>query len=91
MDELLFISGGEIFIILLFILIFFGSDKLPGLAKSLGKGLREIKRATDEIKEEIDKEVKNHTKEINTIKKDIEKNITPPTQETTDHSRSIND
>jgi TatA/E family protein of Tat protein translocase len=40
---------GEILIILAFALIFIGPKKLPEMAKSLGKGLREFQRAKDEI------------------------------------------
>ena len=40
---------GEILIILAFALIFIGPKKLPELAKSLGKGLREFQKAKDEI------------------------------------------
>ena len=49
----LFIGGPEIIIILLFIVIFFGSSKIPGLARSLGKTIREVKDASNEIKKEI--------------------------------------
>ena len=62
---LLFISGSEIFIILLVVLLLFGSKKLPEVAKGLGKGLREFRRATDEIKKEIsDNEIAKDVKEI---------------------------
>ena len=47
------ISGGEIFLILLFVLILFGANKIPELAKGLGKGVREFKKASDDIKREI--------------------------------------
>tara|TARA_Y100001954_G_C15613814_1_gene504221 strand:+ start:468 stop:668 length:201 start_codon:yes stop_codon:yes gene_type:complete len=50
---LLFIGGAEIFIILLFIVMFFGSSKIPEIAKSLGKAIREIKDASNDIKREI--------------------------------------
>ncbi len=40
-------------VILLFVVIFFGSKKIPELAKGLGKGLRELKDASNEIKKEI--------------------------------------
>ena len=50
---LLFIGGPEIVIILLFIVIFFGSKKIPELAKGLGKAMREVKDASTEIKKEI--------------------------------------
>tara|TARA_B100001758_G_C18280770_1_gene541527 strand:- start:796 stop:981 length:186 start_codon:yes stop_codon:yes gene_type:complete len=49
----LFIGGPEIIIILLFIVIFFGSSKIPSLARTLGKTIREVKDASNEIKKEI--------------------------------------
>ena len=50
---LLFIGGPEIIVVLLFIVIFFGSKKIPELAKGLGKTMREVKDASNEIKKEI--------------------------------------
>jgi len=50
---LLFIGGPEIIVVLLFIVIFFGSKKIPELAKGLGKAMREVKDASNEIKKEI--------------------------------------
>ncbi len=50
---ILFIGGPEIIIILLFIVIFFGSSKLPDLARTVGKTIREVKDASNEIKKEI--------------------------------------
>jgi sec-independent protein translocase protein TatA len=50
---ILFIGGPEIVIILLFIVIFFGSSKIPDLARTLGKTIREVKDASNEIKKEI--------------------------------------
>lgn len=50
------VSGGEIVVILMFVLIFFGSKKIPEMARGLGKGLREIKDASDSIKREIQQE-----------------------------------
>ena len=49
----LFIGGPEIIIVLLFIVIFFGSSKIPSLARTLGKTIREVKDASNEIKKEI--------------------------------------
>ena len=49
----LFIGGPEVVVILLFILIFFGSNKIPELAKGIGKAMREVKDASNEIKQEI--------------------------------------
>lgn len=67
--QLLFISGAEIFIILIFILLLFGSKKIPEVAKGLGKGLKEFRKATDEIKKEItDTDI---VKDVNDIKKNL--------------------
>ncbi len=69
---LLFISGSEIFIIMLVILLLFGADKIPEIARSLGKGLRELHKATDEIKQEIkNSEIK---KDVEEIKQNIQDN-----------------
>ena len=50
---ILFISGQEIIIVLLFIIIFFGSSKIPSLARTLGRTMRDVKDASNEIKKEI--------------------------------------
>jgi len=77
----LFISGAEITIILFIAVIFFGADKIPDFARSLAKGLNEIKHATNDIKREIksssDSAQKNSiTKDVNNelskVKKDLE-------------------
>jgi len=53
---ILFIGGPEILIILLFVLLLFGSKKIPEVARMLGKGMREFRRATEEIKREMKRE-----------------------------------
>jgi sec-independent protein translocase protein TatA len=49
------LGGGEIMLILVVILIFFGANKIPELARGLGKGIREFKDASSEIRSEIEK------------------------------------
>ena len=44
----------EILVILFIILLLFGAKKLPELAKGLGKGIKEFKKASNEIKEEVE-------------------------------------
>jgi len=61
-------GGSEILLILLAVLVLFGADKLPDFARSLGKGLREIKKATDEIKDEITKHTSEVVDELKEIK-----------------------
>ena len=53
--SLLFAMPGwtEMIIIALFIIIFFGAKKIPEIARGMGKGIREFKDATKEIKNEI--------------------------------------
>ena len=45
---------GEILLIFLVLLLLFGAKKLPELARGLGKSLREFKKATSEIQDEIE-------------------------------------
>jgi|TARA_B100000902_G_scaffold77567_1_gene82358 sec-independent protein translocase protein TatA len=50
---LLFIGGPEIIIILLFVVLFFGANKIPELARGMGKAMRELRDASNEIKKDI--------------------------------------
>lgn len=52
------LGATEIILILLVILIFFGAKKIPELAQGLGKGIREFRKATREIEDNIQDEVK---------------------------------
>lgn len=58
------LSGGEIFIVLLFILIFFGAESIPKIARSFGKVMYQIKNATDDIKRDIKDSTDNIKKDI---------------------------
>lgn len=59
------IGTGEIILILLLVLIFFGARKIPELARGLGKGIREFKDATNGIKSEIEEGVNETRRQIN--------------------------
>jgi sec-independent protein translocase protein TatA len=52
---------GEIIIIFLVILIFFGAKRLPELAKGMGKGIREFKDAINNVQNEINTDEKKTT------------------------------
>jgi sec-independent protein translocase protein TatA len=55
---LLFLGGlgmPEMILILLIVILLFGAKKIPELARGLGRGIREFKDASKEIKSEIDK------------------------------------
>ncbi len=71
----LFISGAEIFFIMFIVVMVFGADKIPGIAKGLGKGMRQLKDATEDIKQEIQKSAEKQgidTSFVEDIKKDID-------------------
>ena len=82
---LLFISGAEIFIILVIVVMLFGADKIPELARGLGKGMQQLKNATNEVKKEITESVKDQgidtkftkdiEKEVSNIKNKVKDNI----------------
>ena len=57
----------EIALVILGIIILFGGKKLPELARGLGLGLREFKKAKQEIKDEV----KNVTDEVEDVEKEI--------------------
>ena len=66
------ISGGEIFIILLLILLFFGPKKIPEIARALGKGINEIKKVQRDINAEINRYSDELEAPVKQVKEDIE-------------------
>ena len=74
------VAGSEIIVIILVVLIFFGSKSIPGIAKTLGKTLYQIKNASAELQNEIKKsgfDIKEDLKISNLIKEQQEE-ITRP-------------
>lgn len=69
------LGGGEVFIVVLVIIMFFGSDKLPGIAKGLGKGIREINDAKNQIQAEISKSTQGFTEELQKHTSEIQSEI----------------
>lgn len=47
----------EIFLIVFALLLLFGAKKIPELARGLGRGIREFKDATKEVKKNIEEEI----------------------------------
>ncbi len=85
------IGGGELFFILIIALMLFGSDKIPMIARNLGKGMAQLKNATNEIKSEITKSAEANgidtsmkelttvfNSEVETVKKSLDANIPNP-------------
>ena len=50
------IGGPELLLILVVIFVFFGAKKIPEIAKGLGQGIREFRKAAHDIQEEVNKE-----------------------------------
>jgi sec-independent protein translocase protein TatA len=83
----LFISGPEIVVIMLIVVMLFGADKIPEIARGLGKTIRQVKDATNDIKKEIKDSAekqgidtdftKDITEGINKVKDDVDE-ITGP-------------
>jgi sec-independent protein translocase protein TatA len=71
---LLFISGPEIMVIMFIVVMVFGADKIPDIARGLGKGMRQVKDATNDIKKEIKDSSDKHAIDTD-IAKDINKQI----------------
>ncbi len=59
------IAGSEILLILFFVLMFFGSKSIPGIAKTFGQTIRQIKDASSDLQKEIKKSTSEMTGEIN--------------------------
>jgi len=71
---LLFISGPEIIVVMLIVVMVFGADKIPEIARGLGKGMRQMKEATNDIKKEIKDSADKHKIDTD-IAKDINNQI----------------
>ena len=81
---LLFISGAEIVFVFFIVLLVFGADKIPSIARTLAKGMTQVRQATNDIKSEIQKSVdvdvenptktlaKDFTNEVDKVKKDFD-------------------
>jgi sec-independent protein translocase protein TatA len=78
------IGGGEMIFIIFIALMLFGADKIPTIARTLGKGMAQLKNATNEIKTEIQKSaeangldtsIKDLTSGFNTEIESIKENL----------------
>lgn len=84
------IGGGELILIIFIALMLFGSDKIPEIARTMGKAMAQLKNATNEIKSEIQKGVEaqgldtslkeltsSFTDEVEKVKSNLDTNILP--------------
>jgi len=61
----------ELIVIFLVALLIFGPRKLPDIGKSIGKGLAEFKRASDDLKKTIEEEIEQGKQEVSSVRREI--------------------
>ena len=66
-----FISGAELVFVFFVILLVFGADKVPDIARTLGKGMRQVRNATQDIKSEIEKSAEKQGLDSKQIEQDL--------------------
>ncbi len=87
------IAGSEVLLILVFILIFFGSKSIPGIAKTFGKTMYQIKQASSDLQDEIKKsgvDIKNDLNISSFIKETTEEIQRPLDQQMVEMENIIN-
>ena len=75
MSTILFISGGEVIIVILVVLLLFGAKSIPDVARMLGKGMNEFRRASDEIKREFRANTSDITDVVEETKSELNSEI----------------
>jgi sec-independent protein translocase protein TatA len=80
-----FLGTGEFVLIAFVFLLLFGPDKIPGIARSVGQGIRKVKDASNDIKKEINEssqgvdtvtsEMKNDLKEIENLTQSVKRGV----------------
>ena len=75
-------GSGEILIIVIAVFLIFGPSKIPEMARGLGKFINDIKRASEDIKTEINREAdrQDRDKKLSEYKAQVEKDLTPDEQ-----------
>ena len=89
------IGGGELMFIIFIALMLFGSDKIPDIARTMGKAMAQFKNATNEIKSEIHKGAEANglgtslkeltgtfTSEVDKVKESLDTNLAAPIEKT---------
>ena len=68
---LLFISAGEVVVLLFAALMLFGPDRLPGFVRSIAKGIRTVKNAQADLTQQLMSEEKSGIKDIKDAVDDV--------------------
>lgn len=86
------VAGSEVLLIVLIVLLFFGSKSIPGIAKTLGQALYQIRNASSDLQQEIRKSGQEMKADLNiqSILKETEETLTGPLDQiTTDIDNTV--
>ena len=83
------LGGGEVLLIFLVILIFFGPKKIPELAGSLGKGLRKFREAKDGLDEQLKTVMKEPMEALQAAKNNFEAQVNAAAQPVQEAAKAI--
>lgn len=96
------IGGGELIFIIFIALMLFGSDKIPDIARTMGKAMAQLKNATNEIKSEIQKGAEangidtsmkeltaSFTHEVEKVKSNLDPNVSTEVSEAKDDLEKV--
>lgn len=72
------ISGGELIVILLFVLLFFGSKGIPDVARTLGRTMRQVRDASNEVQREIQRGANDVRRTMEEQRRGVLDEDTPP-------------
>ena len=85
----LFISGQEIIFILFIVVMVFGADRIPEIARGLGQGMKALRNATNDIKYEITKSAEKQGIDSTGITEDVKKEINRVRDDIEDFTGSV--
>lgn len=76
-------GSGEILLIVIAVFLIFGPSKIPEMARGLGKFINDIKRASEDIKSEINREAdrQEREKKLSEYQEQMEKDLKPATDQ----------
>ena len=86
------VAGSEVIVIVLVVLLFFGSKSVPGIAKTLGQAIYQIRNATNDLQQEIRKSGQEMKSDLNldsVLKETEEALVQPKDQMSTDIDNTI--
>lgn len=72
------ISGGELIVIMLFVLIFFGSKGIPDMSRTLGRTMRQVRDASQEVQREIHRGAHDVRRAVDEQRRNVEQAVHVP-------------